>query len=181
MAMRCVFIWREHFVVASGGIPQQTNLDVLMGVRWLANDTANKFWNAVLGGLAIFFLLSGLRYLMRRDWLVAAVAAILLTLQEGLLRNSTHPYLDYPLQFAVYAAFGIVLLRMGLVPTIIGIFIVNLSGSVPIGGDASAWYNPTTFVELCLVAGIAIYGFWRSQSADPGIQLRGSEPGSASD
>jgi predicted Ser/Thr protein kinase len=179
VGMRCVFIWREHFVIASGGAPDQTNLDSLFGVRWLVNGVTNKFWNAVLVGLAIFFLLSGLRYLVRRDWLVAGIAAILLTLQEGELRSSLHPYLDYPLYLGIYAIFGFALLRMGLVPTIIGIFVVNLMSSIPVSGDFSAWYNPVTFVELAMVAAIAIYGFWRSQSANPDPQFRDSDPPAA--
>ena len=174
VGMRGVFIWREHFIVASGGSPEQTSLDQLMGARWLLNNLTNRFWNAVLVGLAIFFLLSGLRYLMKHDWVVAAVASILLTLQEGDLRNSTHPYLDYPIYLGVYAIFGFALLRMGLVPTIIGIFVVNVISSSPVSGDFSAWYNPVTFVELAMVAGIAIYGFWRSQIANPDPQFRDS-------
>jgi predicted Ser/Thr protein kinase len=177
--MRCVFIWREHFIVANGGSPDQANLDQLLGVRWLVNSVTNKFWNAVLVGLAIFFLLSGLRYLMKRDWVVAAVAAILLTLQEGELRNSTHPYLNYPIYLAIYAIFGLALLRMGLVPTIIGIFVVNLMSGIPVSGDFAAWYNPVTFLELAMVAAIAIYGFWRSQSANTNPYFRDSGPPAA--
>ena len=167
VGMACVFVWREYFFVANGGAPNQTNLDILFGTRWLANAVTNKLWNAVLVGIAIFFLLSGLRYVMRRDWLVAAAASVILTLQEGDVRNSRHPYIDYPLYLCVYAAFSFALLRMGLVPTIIGIFVVNVMGSIPISGEFSAWYNPVTFVEFAMIAAIAIYGFWRSQSANP--------------
>jgi predicted Ser/Thr protein kinase len=163
-AMRCVFIWREHFILASGGPPDQTNLALLFGTRWLINSLTNTLWSAVLAGIAIFFLLSGLRLAVRRDWLVALVAATLLTLQESELRASSHPFLDYPIFIVIYSAFSFALLRLGLVPTITGLFVLNVLSNVPVSGDFSAWYNSVTFFELALVAAIAIYGFWRSQS-----------------
>jgi serine/threonine protein kinase len=162
--MRCVFFWREYYVIASGGHPDKADLVLLQGARWLGRELTDKLGTAVLAGIAIFFLLSGLRLVMRRDWIVALAASILLTLQEGGLRSSAHPFLDYPLYVGIYFAFGFALLRMGLVPTIIGIFTVNVLSSVPVSGDFSAWYNAVTFVELALVAAIAIYGFWRSQA-----------------
>ncbi len=177
--MSSIFVWREFFLVAAGAPPSRANLALLQGVRWVTNDLAGNLWKAILVGIAIFFLLSGLRYLMKRDWLVAIAAAVLLTLQEGGIRNSTHLYVDVPMYLGIYSAFGFALLRMGLVTTILGVFVVNVIGGLPVSADFSAWYNPVTVVELLLIAAIAIYGFWRSQSANPGLQFRDSDPPAA--
>jgi predicted Ser/Thr protein kinase len=168
MGMSSMFVWREFFLAGEAS-PNRDNLALLQGVRWLISDLTGNLWKAVLVGIAIFFLLSGLRYLVRWDWLVATIAAIILTIQEGSVRSSTHPYVDVPLYLGIYFAFGFALLRMGLVPTIVGVFVVNVIAGMPVSGDFSAWYNPVTFVELALVATIALYGFWRSQSASAEI------------
>jgi predicted Ser/Thr protein kinase len=164
VGMRYLFLWRQHLLISSGNPLDTANLAILFGARWLTNHLASTLWSAILAGMVIFFVLSGLRGLLRYDWLASLAAAILLTLADGGVRNSTHPWIDLPVYIAVYFSFGFALLRMGLVPTILGIFVVNIMGSVPVSGDFSAWYNPVTFVELALVAAIAIYGFWRSQS-----------------
>jgi serine/threonine protein kinase len=173
LAMRCVFLWRFHWTVAQGGPPDDTNLDVLMGTRMVIAVFFNTMFNAVVAGIVIFFVLTGLRKVVRRDWVAAIIAAGILIIQEGTIRTTTHPEIDIPLFIAIYMAFAMSLFRMGLVPTIVAIFTVNIMGSIPVSGQFFAWYNSIAVFEVCFLAAVAIFGFWRSQSmpALPGASM----------
>ena len=161
----CLFIWRSWWEIAAGAAPEGLNNDyVLMGLRHVIALLGSVLFSAILAGIAIFFLLSGLRALVRREWIAAVVAAVLLTLQEGSIRHSTHLAIDLPLFIFVYAVFMFILLRMGLVPAIIAIFVINTFGNAPFGSEFSAWYNWIAVLQSILIALIALYGFWRSQS-----------------
>ncbi|HZU28496.1 MAG TPA: hypothetical protein VFA04_23420, partial [Bryobacteraceae bacterium] len=92
-------------------------------------------------------------------------AAVLMTLEEGNVRNSSNLAFDVPLYMGLFVIFAFILLRIGLIPAVVALFVLNISGLAPISGDFGAWYNWVTVVLLGLVAGIAIFGFWRSQSA----------------
>ena len=163
MAMLCLFTWRGHWLMAAGVAPED-NVDALLGVRALIERLANRMFFAVLYGSLVFFVLSGLRALVRYDWLAALIASILFALQEDSIRHSTNLAMDAPIYLAVYMAFCYVLLRMGLVPAIVSIFVLNTSGSIPVSTEFGAWYNWEAVFIAALVIGIAAYGFWRSQT-----------------
>jgi serine/threonine-protein kinase len=164
VAMRYAFIWRQQVIVANGGSQDGTDLDLILGVRPMASNLGNRMFSAVLAGVAIFFLLIGLRALLRRDWLAAPAAGLLLALQDSDWHTSTHIWLDLSIKLAVYCGVAFVLLRMGLVPAIVGLFVVNVLGNMPLSADLSSWYNAVTVFEMGMVAAIAVYGFWRSQT-----------------
>src|SRR5579884_213842 len=163
----CLFIWRSWWSVASGHAPNggEDDLSILMGVKPLLARIANYMFGGLLSGAIIFLLLSGLRALLRRDWIAAVAAAVLMTLEEGNVRNSSNLAFDIPLYMGLFVIFAFILLRIGLIPAVVALFVLNISGLAPISGDFGAWYNWVTVVLLGLVAGIAIFGFWRSQSA----------------
>jgi len=164
MTLRCLFIWRHYWVVDRGGIPEDPNVFVLQGIRALTSSTSYIAMRAIIAGIAIFFVMTGLRALIRLDWLTALVAAVLLTLQESGFRQTSNPWLDVPLYVGIYAVLSFALLRMGIVPTIFAIFTVNLTGNIPVSPEFLCWYNPITVAQIAMVATIAIYGFWRSQT-----------------
>jgi hypothetical protein len=113
----------------------------------------------------IFFLICGLRALLRRDWLAALLAAVLMTFVEGDVRTSSQLLAHTAFYVAMYAIFIFVLLRMGLLPAIIVMFVLNTVGDIPVSGDLYAWYNSIALFHMAVLAAIAIYGFYRSQSS----------------
>jgi serine/threonine protein kinase len=167
VAMYYMFVLRLHYLVQNGGPPDDINMESLMGARHLISRLAGTAVGALQAGPLIFFTLCGLRFLLKRDWIAAVAAALILGLREGLSRTSENLALDAALIVIVYFVLAFVLLRMGMVPAILGIFVVNLCSSVPVTGDFSSWMNPVAVTILLLIASIALYGFWRSQSAPP--------------
>jgi serine/threonine-protein kinase len=164
MALACIFTWRNYWIAAQGNAPGSPSLFVLQGVRPLLNSFSNTLFSAVLAGSLIFFLLCGVRRLVRHDWIAAVIAAILLVGQEGMIRTSQNLVLDAGLLLSVHLLFAFVLLRMGLVPAITALFTLNTFARIPISADWSAWYNPAAAVVIGVLLAIPIYGFWRSQA-----------------
>jgi serine/threonine-protein kinase len=164
LALRCLFVWRHVWLFERGGPPEGINVFVLQGLRELTSSTSYIAMRAIIAGIAIFFVMSGLRALLRFDWLAALVAAILLTFQEGGLRQSSNLMLDAPIYVGTYALLGFALLRLGMVPTLVAIFTVNMTGNLPVSAEFLCWYNPIIVAQITIIVAIAIYGFWRSQT-----------------
>jgi predicted Ser/Thr protein kinase len=162
MVLQSLFTWRLYWAVLGGAPPDAPNLAVLSGVRPFLGNVCNLLVEALQTGLIIFFLLCGVRQLVRRDWAAAIVAGALLSIQQGLL-SSTNLALDVTLHITVFTAFAFILLRLGLVPAIAGIILLNTLGNAPIGSDAMAWYTPTAVLMLATLGALAVYGFARSQ------------------
>ncbi len=167
LAMFYMFILRLHWLMQNGAPPDDIDMAELLGVRHLISRVAGTAFGALQAGPLIFFTLCGLRFVLKRDWAAAVAAALILGLREGLGKTSENLALDAALIVVVYFVLALVLLRMGMVPAILCIFVVNLCSSIPITGDFGSWMNPVAVTYLLLIASIALYGFWRSQSSPP--------------
>ena len=62
----------------------------------------------------------------------------------------------------IYAAITFMLLRCGLLATIVAVFFADSMNGIPLGGDWSTWYLPATIAMVLLLIGIATFAFWRS-------------------
>lgn len=164
LAMQYIFIWRAYWLVDHGASPIGPDLHVLLGARAILADDAELLLRAILFGSIMFFLLCGLRALLRKDWIAGCVAAVLLMFTEGTVQNTTHAFIDIPLYLLVYFTLAWLLMRMGLVTMIVTLLSVNMASRIPAFTEFSAWYNPLAVVEILTIGAIALYGFWRSQS-----------------
>jgi serine/threonine-protein kinase len=168
MAILAVLMWGDYIRQLRGGAPFESDLRVLLGVRQIISSHAATIVNALQAGLAGFFLLCGVRAIARRDWLAAAVVAILASLAEDNMRNSTNLALDLSLYLPLYFGLTYALIRLGLVTMIVALYCVNTASRVAIGPDFTTWYNYVGVFEIGAIAAVAIYGFWRSQSSRAG-------------
>jgi serine/threonine-protein kinase len=165
MTLLAFFTWRAWTQIKGGGPPDIGNLAPLTGARPFLAVLFQTMAQALLSGTIIFFIVSGIRFVARRDWAAAAIASVVLVFGEGGLRNSTNLAIDLPLYFLVYfitLMFG--LMRMGLLPVVIALFALNVSGRVSFGQEFSSWQNPFAVMHLLVVASVAVFAFWRSQS-----------------
>jgi serine/threonine-protein kinase len=132
-----------------------------LGTRqWIAIHT-NTLAGDLQVGLLCFFALTGLRRLVKRDWVAALIAAAFFTFV-----NSGGFSSNWQVKTAIYLfVFGVllmVLLRYGLVTIVAAAFFIDSFDSLGLGGDWKAWYAPAGLATAALLAGIAIYAFWRS-------------------
>ncbi len=113
-------------------------------------------------GLIGFFVIFGLKMIFRKDLIAAIAAACLFTLFEGSVSNSSNWQVATGIYLVIYFSLVYVLLRFGLVATIVAVFFINSTNSVILGSDWKTWYAPAGLATLVLLLSIATFAFWRS-------------------
>jgi len=144
---------------------QPTNWDVnlryLSGARHWVGALAANVTGALGMGLFVFLTIFGMRRLLRSHLLAAAASAILFSLTRDEVRGPDW-WVVGALYFIAITALIFVLLRVGLVSTVTAVFFISAFDGIALGTDWSAWYVPAGLATMLLLAGIAVWGFWRS-------------------
>jgi hypothetical protein len=115
---------------------------------------------SILGTLQFFFLLLGLKVVLRKDWLAAIAFVAIFALPRGL--TSSYMAVELPAWILIYAIAVLIVFRFGLVPLACAIFTVNMLANVPFTADLSAWYMPTSVLALLSIVALAAWGFYQS-------------------
>jgi serine/threonine-protein kinase len=147
---------------ASPGIAQTEYLE---GGRAALGAWLMQVPGSILGTLQFFFLLLGLKVLLRKDWIAAMVFVAVFALPRGL--TSSYVTVELPTQILIYAIAVLIVFRFGLVPLACGIFTVNMLANVPFTTDSSAWYMTTSVLALLSVVALAGWGFYQSLGREP--------------
>ena len=87
LVARYGFLLRQYVNLDSSP-PAFPNTDFLSGPSWFVGSWAMQVENAIAVSFVIFLLMCGLKFIVRRDWIAAAAAAIFMSLQEGAVRTS---------------------------------------------------------------------------------------------
>jgi serine/threonine protein kinase len=148
-----------------GAAPGLAQTEYLVGGRealgaWLAQIPVSIF-----GTLQFFFLLLGLKFVLRKDWLAAVTFVAIFALPQGL--TSSYVSVDLPIWILIYAIAVLIVFRFGLVPLACAIFTVNMLSNVPFTADFSAWYMATAVLALLSVVALAGWGFYHSLGGEP--------------
>jgi len=114
--------------------------------------------------LEFFFLLLGLKVLLRKDWIVAiAFVAIFTALNSG----GSYWAVEIPAHIVIYAIAVLIVYRFGLVPLAVSIFTVDMLSNVPFSADFSIWYMSSSIFALLSVVALAGWGFYLSLGGQP--------------
>jgi serine/threonine-protein kinase len=145
----------------------QSNIDIgptVMLGSWatVAGRLTTLASNAISTGLTLFFVIFGLKVLLKKDWLVILLPCLILPLNEGDVWQSQQFALDYGIYVVIYLIIILALVKFGLLTTLVGVFMVNALGGLPANNDFSVWYMPYTLFTLSLLMGAVIYSFFRS-------------------
>ncbi|HTX36373.1 MAG TPA: serine/threonine-protein kinase [Bryobacteraceae bacterium] len=158
-------IWIGFKTVTLFALNQPINWDVslsyLLGARHWIGAHADAANGALTFGLFVFLAIFAMRQLFRWDLVAAAASAVLFTLADGEIAGPDW-WLVALLYFAAITALIYVLLRLGLLATILAVFYVGSIGGIALGRDWTAWYVPASLATLMLLIGIAVFAFWRS-------------------
>ena len=143
-----------------GSSPPLFSTDYLVNTR-----RALGFWlswvpEAILGTLQFFFLLLGLKVLLKRDWLATIVFVAIFAVAKTL--GSQYPTIDGVTVIVLYSIAALIVYRFGLVPLACAIFTVDMLANVPFSADFSAWYMGTSVFALFSVVALAVWGFYHS-------------------
>jgi serine/threonine protein kinase len=148
-----------------GSAPGLAQTEYLMGGREALGAWLKQVPASILGTLQFFFLLLGLKFVLRKDWLAAIVFVALFALPKGL--TSSYAPVELPLWILVYAIAVLIVYRFGLIPLACAIFTVNMLSNVPFTADFSAWYISTFVLALLSVVALAGWGFYHSLGGEP--------------
>ena len=155
-----------HLMVAQkGAAPTLSQTDYLLGGRLALAAWWVQIPVSILATLEFFFVLLGLKVVLRRDWLAAAVFVAIFTLAKTL--GGDYLAVQIPAQILIYAIAAIIVVRFGLVPLAFAVFTVNLLANVPVTSDFSAWYATTPVAALFTVLAIAGWGFYNALGGQP--------------
>jgi serine/threonine-protein kinase len=160
-----IFQIRSIPMMRMGAAPALFSTDALMGGRVALGAWLYQFPQSIQTTLAFFFLLFGLKVLLRKEWIAGIALVAIFALPRGL--SSSYMAVEIPAQILVYAVAVLIVLRFGFVPLACAVFTINLMANVPFSADLSAWYMPTSVLALLSVVALAGWGFYHSLGGEP--------------
>ncbi|MBV8843774.1 MAG: protein kinase, partial [Bryobacterales bacterium] len=143
------------------GVPpiQGHTLPDLMGTRMFAGNVVQRLHNAILDGLQVFLSLFVLRALLRKQWLAALAFVLIFTAIGAYGDILEFWYILVPFYIAIYVILVAIMLRFGLLATVLAMFVLNTMDSNFLTTDFSAWYSESSAVAIVLVIAMAAWGF----------------------
>jgi serine/threonine protein kinase len=160
-----VFQIRSIPMMRMGAAPFLFSTETLMGGREALGAWLRQWPQSIQTTLIFFFVLFGLKVLLRKEWIAAIVFVAIFALPRGL--SSTYMAVEFPTQILVYAIAVLIVLRFGFIPLACAIFTIDLMNNVPFSGDFSAWYMTTSILTLLSVLALAGWGFYNSLGGEP--------------
>jgi predicted Ser/Thr protein kinase len=160
-----IFQLRQIPLSHLGAAPVIPQTEYLAGGREALGAWLMQMPASILGTLQFFFLLLGLKYLLRKDWLAATAFVAIFALLQAV--PSSYVSVDLPMWALIYAIAVLIVYRFGLIPLACAIFTVNMLSNVPFTVDFSAWYMNTFALTLMSVVALAGWGFYQSLGGEP--------------
>jgi len=160
-----------------GAPPLMQSPEYLLGGRQALGQVVLQVPVSIFGTLQFFFLLLGLKFLLdllfritklkvaQTNWIAGVLLVAILVGMRSL--TSTHPAIEVPTLFLVFALLAVIVLRFGLVPLAVGSFTVNMLANVPFTADFSLWYAGPTLFALFIVVALAGWGFYHCLGSGP--------------
>jgi serine/threonine-protein kinase len=160
-----IFQIRYIPMMRMGASPALFSTDALTGGRVAMGAWLQQWPQSIQTTLVFFFVLFGLKVLLRKEWIAGIVLVAMFALPRGF--SSTYRSVEIPAQILVYAIAVLIVLRFGFIPLACAIFTINLLANVPISADLSVWYMPTSIVAMLSVVALAAWGFYHSLGGAP--------------
>ena len=162
LGMVWILIFQLHSIplMHLGAAPYLFSTEALMGGREAMGAWLRQWPQSIQTTLVFFFVLFGLKVLLRKEWIAAIVFVAIFALRPGL--SSTYTAVELPTQILVYAIAVLIVVRFGFVPLACAIFTIDLMANVPFSADFSTWYMTTSILALLSVVALAGWGFYHS-------------------
>ncbi len=143
---------------AAAQIPTITDLDTLLGTRWVIGEVFHSLRHVAVTPMSFVFLLVLFRVVLRNSWL--ALAAFV-----GFATFASIPDTEFAWIMAITygltaTAVGLFLMRFGLVPVVVAYFFGSeLFGNQPMTLDFSTWYAGSTLTALGAGVALIVFAF----------------------
>ena len=107
-------------------------------------------------------MLCTLRLMVKKDIPAAILAAFLLVLANGGVFTAPDWKVALAIYMCMYSMLLFVLLRLGLVASMVAVFFIDSCNQINLGADLKTWYAPAGIATFLFLLGIAVFAFWRS-------------------
>jgi hypothetical protein len=136
----------------------------LLGMRMAVGLLLFYILYFVFYSLGVFFVLSLLRLLLRKDALAFIVLVLLGALSSW---GGEYKVIDFVALALIYATFLFILKRFGLLVLVVGLVVQNILLVLPTTARLSRWYAAPALVGLIAIAALAFYGFQTARAGKP--------------
>jgi len=157
-----VFSLRQVLTIDSAGVTSGGFGLMAYGTRSAFGAVFSRAIECLSFGLLGFFCLFGFRMLMRKDWLAAAMGAVLFPLIESGVSGGVSGWSVYGLYVVVYGVLLMIMLRLGVVATMSTMMFLNLIGASPMGTNLTTWYAPNGLAVSALILVVAGWSFYKA-------------------
>ncbi len=171
MAIVGLFVGTNWWSVVEGHICPTTNVYVDGGTRYWIVSILKRVNDAAEFGLLVVFAIFCLRAVFRKDWLASIAAAILFTAQESEAWQGHSP-VSFGFYLLIFTVLTFVILRLGLVSSMVTIFFANILLQTPGAQTLSKPYEWMVIAYPALALAIVAWAFWRTS----GHQLLAVKP-----
>jgi hypothetical protein len=134
------------------------------GTRLIFADLILNFTLFVFIAFAIFFMFFVFRLILRREWLAAAAVTLFFALPSAF---GPHPVLHAIAQVISFGLAFLVLIRLGILPLVVGMALDNILEAFPLTAHLSAWYAEPTIIVFAVLIAATIFSFYTSLSGKP--------------
>jgi serine/threonine-protein kinase len=155
------FLVVEWFHALRGGVPTAGS-DVGGSARYWIADVLQRAHNAVEFGLTVVFVIFCFRAIFRKDWIASLAAAVLFTLVEQDTWQGNMFLLNFLFFLAIFTLLVFALMRLGLVSTVVAIFLINNLLRTPGAQGLTKPYESAVVLYPALVLLIVVWAFWRT-------------------
>jgi hypothetical protein len=152
------------FFGAPPPMPIPDDHDVFLGLRFGIATLAQRAVVALAVGMGMLLLRLGLRKTLRWELLVAVAFVSIMSLQDALLAGSAF-WVMLGLTAVVSGIPLYLVTRLGLLPTIVGLFVVDTALVFPQAPSVGHWAAEATLIGLLPTLALAIYGFHATRTA----------------
>jgi hypothetical protein len=166
-----LFYWLPGWLSQEAPPPVKGALDTLLGTRFVLGFTFGFPVSSTLLGLGLLLLFLILRLLTRSDAVAAVLIVALLSANE-LAQSSgwASLWLAVPLHLVLYSSYLFLLLRVGVLSAIAGMFTLGLASNVPQSPDLGSWTGAATAVIVPMLLLLAVLAFRSALGGSNGLR-----------
>jgi len=143
-------------------------VEALNGLGGLAIAWTDQFYRSVQTALIITMVFVGLRLLVRRTWLAAAIGLLVVTAAATQGIPPSDVLWLYALgQLLAIALITFSIFRFGLLVTTVLILVDNIASGIPIVTHGPSWAALPGNLSIALVLALACFGFYAARAGQP--------------
>ena len=157
-----LFLGSQWLEFRQGAVGAAADEAVGVSVRFFLADALGRAKGAVEFGLIVVFAIFCFRAVLRRDWAASIATAVLFTLAESDVWQGNNLMLSFAFFLVIFTLLAFVLLRLGLVSTMVAVFFVNVLLQTPGAQGLTRPYEWAVVAYPLVMLVIVLWAFWRT-------------------